>query len=75
MKDGERGAKTSPQEIWNEYGDGQSYNSSIELVDTVKRNEKFYTDDQWCGVNAPDLDKPVFNLLKRVVSFFISSIV
>ena len=27
------------------------------------------------GVNAPDLDKPVFNILKRVVNYFIAMLV
>src|SRR5699024_2974415 len=39
-----------------------------------ERNEDFYTGNQWRGVNAPDLDKPVINVLARVVKFCISSI-
>ncbi|MBQ4160821.1 MAG: hypothetical protein IJD83_07825 [Clostridia bacterium] len=58
--------KTAPADVWAEYQDGIAYNHNISLYDTVKRNEKFFIGDQWSGVNAPDLDKPVFNILKRI---------
>lgn len=69
--------KTTPQEIWNEYEKGVSYNQSqgVNLYETVRQNENFFIGRQWEGVNAPDLEKPVINILKRVVSFFISTIV
>lgn len=69
--------KTDPAGIWGEYQDGQAYKSSLSpsVYDTVRQNESFYIGNQWEGVNAPDLDKPVFNILRRVVTFFISSIV
>lgn len=66
--------KYGANRIWNEYGRGRNYNQAIDLYDTVEQNENFYVGDQWNGVNAPDLDKPVFNILARVVKFFISSI-
>lgn len=68
--------KTTPQEIWNEYEKGVSYNQSqgVNLYETVRQNENFFIGRQWEGVNAPDLEKPVINILKRVVSFFISTI-
>lgn len=67
--------KTTPQQIWEEYQKGVSYNSELGLYDTVKQNENFFIGKQWEGVAAPDLEKPVFNILKRVVSYFISTIV
>lgn len=63
------------QSIWTEYQKGVSYNTSLDLYETVKKNENFYIGKQWEGVNAPDLPKPVINVLKRVVSYFISMIV
>ena len=59
--------KTEPAQVWTEYQRGVSYNQSIGLYETVKQNNDFYNDKQWEGVNAPDLDKPVFNFLKPVV--------
>ena len=53
--------KTDPAGIFGEYNRGVAYNTGIELYETVERNENFYNDKQWEGVNAPDIDKPVFN--------------
>lgn len=67
--------KTSPAEIWAEYEKCKSYNNEIGLYEQVRQNEDFYIGDQWKGVKAPDLDKPVLNILKRVVSYFIATLV
>lgn len=67
--------KISAESIYREYKKGVSYNTSLELYDTIRKNENFYIGKQWEGLNAPDLAKPVINVLKRVVSYFISMIV
>ena len=67
--------QTEPAKIWDEHQNGINYKTSIDLYQTVKRNEDFYLGKQWEGVNAPDLDKPVFNVLGRVLSYFLSTIV
>ena len=67
--------KKTAAEIWAEYGKGKSYNKSIELYDTVKKCENFYIGRQWEGLNAPDLPKPVLNVTKRVVSYFVAMLV
>lgn len=67
--------RTEPAEIWGEYQRGIDYKTGIDLYQTVKRNEDFYLGRQWEGVNAPDLDKPVFNVLGRVLSYFLATIV
>lgn len=67
-------AKT-PSGIWAEYSRGKNFNYSIELYDTVKRNERFVSGDQWAGVRAPDIDKPVLNFLNRTVAYQIALIV
>ena len=61
--------------IWKEYQEGRAYNEGMDLYDTVEKNENFYTGKQWEGVNAPDLEKPVLNFLKRVVSYLIATVV
>ena len=55
---------TDCAEIWNEYGKAKAYNENLDLYDQVKRNEDFFLGNQWEGVKAPDLDKPVLNVLK-----------
>ena len=65
----------TPEGIWKEYIRGVDYNTQIDLYETVKKNENFFIGKQWEGVNAPDLEKPVLNFLKRVTTYFISMIV
>ena len=67
--------KLLPKEIWGEYGRGQMYNDSIGLYERVGKAENFFLGRQWIGVNAPDMDKPVFNLLKRVINYFVAMLV
>lgn len=68
-------AKTEPAEIWQEYEQGRAFNIALGLYEQVERNERFYVGDQWHGVNAPNLDKPVINILARPVRYFVSTIV
>lgn len=68
-------AKKNPKEIWREYEDGIQYKEQKNLFNNVKRNNNFYNDKQWEGVNAPDLAKPVFNILKPAVNYYVSLLV
>ena len=63
------------QTIWDEYLKGENYHQQINLHDTVRKNEQFYNGDQWEGVNAPDLEKPVINIFKRAVTYMGSQII
>ncbi len=67
--------KKEASEIWKEYERGISYNTGINLYDNVERNNNFFNDKQWEGVNAPDLDKPVFNFLKPVVNYYTAMLI
>lgn len=64
-----------PRKVWEEYEKGIAYKESIDLYETVRKNENFYLGRQWEGLNAPDLPKPVLNFLKRVVSYQTAMIV
>ena len=68
-------SNSSLHQIWTAYEQGELYNTSVGLYETVQRNENFFIGKQWEGLKAPDLEKPVLNFLKRVVSYFISMIV
>ncbi|MBQ3236372.1 MAG: hypothetical protein IJA92_02470, partial [Oscillospiraceae bacterium] len=59
----------TPQNIWEEYLKGEEYHLQTGLHDIVRRNEQFYNGEQWEGVNAPDLEKPVINIFKRAVTY------
>lgn len=67
--------RTSPPDVWREYEAGRNYNARIGLYDTVKQNENFYLGRQWEGLEAPDLETPVLNFLKRAVNYFVSMLV
>lgn len=67
--------KITPKTVWEEYLEGENYHRSINLHETVKKNEKFYNGDQWEGVNAPDLEKPVINIFRRAVTYLESQII
>ena len=67
--------EADPACVWAQYEKARLFNNAIDLYSNVEKNEDFYIGNQWRGVNAPDLDKPVLNILARVVKFFISSIV
>lgn len=56
---------TSPQRIWQLYCAGVNFKNEIGLYETVDKNERFFAGDQWAGVYAPDLPKPVVNFIKR----------
>lgn len=67
--------KNTPQSVWNQYLRGISYNTNLELPETVERNENFYIGNQWVGLSGvSELDKPVVNFLGRVVGYFVSTI-
>ncbi|MBR3935083.1 MAG: hypothetical protein IKJ57_00865, partial [Oscillospiraceae bacterium] len=63
------------QTIWDEYLKGENYHQQINLHETVRRNEQFYNGEQWEGVNAPDLEKPVINIFKRALTYLGSQII
>lgn len=53
---------------------GRNYNRQINLYDTVSKNERFWRGDQWNGVRSGGLPTPVFNIFKRVISYFTSNL-
>ena len=69
--------KDRPSVEWGcqQYEEAVSYNTVIQLQETVKANENFYIGKQWEGVQANGLPTPQFNVLKRVTGFVVASIV
>ena len=59
---------------WQLYEKGKDYNRKINLYETVDKNERFYSGDQWHGVVSNGLPTPVFNVFKRIINHFIASI-
>ena len=61
-------------EEWQLYEQGKEYHYSIGLYDKVNTNERFYRGDQWEGVQSGGLPTPVFNIFRRIIDFFTSSV-
>lgn len=61
-------------EEWELYEKGKEYHHSIGLYDHVNTNERFYRGDQWEGVQSGGLPTPVFNLFRRIIDFFVSTV-
>jgi hypothetical protein len=60
---------------WKDYQAGIDYKRRIDLYATVDKNERMYAGDQWNGVKNNGLPTPVFNIIKRVINYFIAALV
>ncbi len=61
-------------EEWELYEKGKEYNYSVDLYENVNTYERFYRGDQWENVQSNGLPTPVFNIFKRIIGYFTSSI-
>jgi hypothetical protein len=61
---------------WQLFEAGKKYNNSLKpnYFDTVDANLAFFEGDQWRNLEDTNLPKPVFNIMKRVGTFFVSSL-
>lgn len=59
---------------WSQYEAGKEYKRSIGLYENNRKNERFYRGDQWYGTEGKDLPRPVFNVIRRVIDFLVSSV-
>ena len=61
-------------EEWELYEKGKEYNYSVDLYENVNTYERFFRGDQWENVQSNGLPTPVFNIFKRIIGYFTSSI-
>lgn len=66
--------RTPTTDDWKEYEKGKEYNTSLDLYNKVAVNERFYRGDQWEGISSNGLPKPVFNIFRRIINFYSSSV-
>jgi hypothetical protein len=61
---------------WRLYEAGKKYNNNLKpsYYDTTDANLAFFEGDQWRNLEAENMPKPVFNIIKRVGTFFVSSL-
>ena len=63
-------------EDWDKYEKGKQYNNSLSpnYYATVDTNIDFFTGNQWKNVQSNGQPTPVFNIIKRCITFFVASI-
>lgn len=61
---------------WDLYLNGVNYNNRQDppYYETVNANLDFFAGNQWRNLPDSDMPKPVFNILKRVITFFVASL-
>lgn len=61
---------------WQLYENGVNYNNRTvpNYYETVNANIDFYQGNQWRNLPDSDMPKPVFNIIKRVITFFVASL-
>lgn len=61
---------------WKLFDAGKKYNNSLKpnYYDTVNTNIAFFNGDQWRNVRSNGMPTPVFNIIKRVITFFVASL-
>ena len=64
----------SSNKAWRQYEAGKAYKRRIGLYETIRQNERFYRGDQWQTAEGNGLPKPIFNIVRRVMDYMISSI-
>ena len=64
----------SSNKAWRQYEAGKAYKRRIGLYETIRQNERFYRGDQWQTSEGNGLPKPVFNIVRRVTDYLISSV-
>ncbi|MDF1507628.1 hypothetical protein PZE06_05460 [Robertmurraya sp. DFI.2.37] len=61
---------------WDLYEAGKNYNNRLEpnYYDTVDANLAFFQGDQWRNLKTDKMPKPVFNIIKRIITFQVASL-
>lgn len=62
---------------WQLYEAGKKYNNSLSpnYYATVDANLAFFQGDQWRNLEGDELPKPVFNIIKRIITFQVASLI
>ena len=66
--------ETGHKQIMEEYRKCVNHNLLQDYYNKTQQHYDFYVGNQWRGVYAPDLDKPVINFIRRVSQFLTAMI-
>lgn len=61
-------------DVWRQYQQGIDYKQRINLYSTVDENYRYFQGEQWYGVKDDGLPLPVFNIIKPVGRYKVSTI-
>ncbi len=61
-------------DIWQEYENGVEFKRRIDYYNTVDENYKYFQGDQWGNTESEGLPTPVFNVIKPVIRYKVSTI-
>lgn len=61
-------------DIWQKYEKGVDYIHKIDLVNKTDKCHRFYLGDQWYGAKSGGEELPVFNFIKPVVKYKVSTV-
>lgn len=61
---------------WQKLLDGRRYDNRLDppYVDSVNLNIEMFNGNQWKNIEANGMPTPVFNIIKRAITFFVASI-
>ena len=59
---------------WEQYESGKNYKRRLGLYESIRQNERFYRGQQWQDGECPELPRPVFNVIRRIVDYLICSV-
>ncbi len=61
---------------WQKYENAKKYNNSLKpnYYDQVDTNLAFFSGDQWRNCESNGMPQPVFNFIKRIITFFVAAI-
>ncbi|MBR0277303.1 MAG: hypothetical protein IJQ50_02435 [Clostridia bacterium] len=60
--------------IWQEYENGVEFKRKIDYYNTVDENYRYFQGEQWGNTESEGLPTPVFNVIKPVVRYKVSTI-
>lgn len=61
--------KSKVTKAWNQYETCLKFKKKIKLLQKCENNEKFYSGNQWFGINAKDLPKTQINFIKQISDY------
>ncbi|MBQ2753113.1 MAG: hypothetical protein IJF29_03220 [Firmicutes bacterium] len=66
--------KVTTTEIWDKYERGRSFLRQADLTGRTERNYRFYTGDQWHGIETGGEELPMANFIKPIIRYKVATV-